>query len=179
MVYKSGADVGNKKVPLIVNAEFNPVGVEDPNMALHVQLAKLCPPVVNTIPVPVPETEPPVTILDVEEPVIVPPLVGVEIAPVNVTKLLTPVGNTKAPAVNVVVPLIISVLLEIVVPVAAVGLLIVKAATVVGINAPVTCDAVALLKVKLVVVGKVIVPLVVKVPLTPNVLAVVNEPDVV
>ena len=63
---------------------------------------------------------------------------GVEILPVKVTKLLAAVGNTKAPAVKVVKPLIIKVLVDMVVPVAAVGLLMVKLLIVVGINEPVT-----------------------------------------
>ena len=96
---------------------------------------------------------------------------------VIVTKLLTPVGNTNAPAVSVVVPDIISVLLDIVVPVEAVGLFIVNAATLAGNNVPVTCDAVALLKVTdTPEAGNVFVPLVVSVPLIPPTFAVVNEP---
>ena len=135
---------------------------------------------VKTIPLPVPEIPGDaafVVIFDVVEPVIVPPDVGVEIFPLNVTKLPPAVGKTKAPAVMVVVPLIVRVLLVMVVPVEAVGLLMVKAAMVVGSNVPVTCEVVLLLNVKLVVVGNVIVPLVVRVPLTPDAFAVVNEPD--
>ena len=175
MVYKSGVKDGNVKVPLIVNAEFKPV-VAPPKTALQVQSAKFCPPVVNEIPLAVPVTVPLVVIFEVVEPVIVPPLEGVTILPEKVTKLPPAVGSLNAPAVNVVVPVIINVLFEMVVPVAAVGLLIVNAAIVAGNKAPVTCDAVALLKVKLVVGGKAVIVLVVTVPFIPPVLAVANEP---
>ena len=141
----------------------------------RVQLFKACPPVVKAKLKG--EVSVVVEILEVALPVTV-PLVP-PIAPVNVTKLLAPVGNTNAPTVNVVTPDITSVLFDIVVPVVAPGLLIVNAAIVAGNKAPVTCDAVALLKVKLVVIGNVLVPVVVSVPFIPNVFAVVKEPDAV
>lgn len=107
---------------------------------------------------------------------IVPPLVGVEIAPVNVTKFPPTVGKINAPLVSVVTPVMVKALFVMVTPpVPLAVLLIVKAATVAGNIVPVTCEAVPL-KVKEVVVGKVTVPLAVIVPLTPERFDVVNDP---